>query len=125
QAQGTSLEDLIATLKQPLETKELRFKINTPEYQRYGRQVIADFGAFNQEGWVIDPENEEGIRVKVAKPYGKGWFLLRMSLHEPLLVLQIENDVAGYLPAIAQKVGDFFNQYPAIDQSQLRSFLSE
>ncbi|WP_313538756.1 phosphomannomutase/phosphoglucomutase [Enterococcus sp.] len=125
QAQGTSLEDLIATLKQPLETQELRFKINTPEYQRYGRQVIADFGAFNQEGWVIDPENEEGIRVKVAKPYGKGWFLLRMSLHEPLLVLQIENDVAGYLPAIAQKVGDFFNQYPAIDQSQLRSFLSE
>lgn len=125
QRQGTSLDDLIATLKQPAETQEIRFKINAPDYQSYGRQVIADFGSINQAGWTIDPENEEGIRFKVADPYGKGWFLLRMSLHEPLLVLQIENDVAGHLPAIAEQIGVYLNHYAAIDQRKLSDFLSE
>ena len=125
QAQGTSLDDLIATLQQPAETQELRFKINTPDYQNYGRQLIADFGSINQPGWTIDPENEEGIRFKVSAPYGNGWFLLRMSLHEPLLVLQIENDALGHLPAIVQKISQFLDRYPAIDQSKLRDFLSE
>ena len=42
------------------------------------------------------PENEEGVRIDFKGEYGDGWLLLRMSLHEPLLVLQIENDLVGY-----------------------------
>ncbi len=70
----------------------MRFAIQQADYQDYGRQVIADLADHLLPGWQIDPENEEGIRINLAAPYGQGWFLLRMSLHEPLLVLQIEND---------------------------------
>lgn len=76
-------------------------------------------------GWQIDPENEEGIRINLTAPYGQGWFLLRMSLHEPLLVLQIENDEAGHLPAVVQAIGRFLSQYEAIDQSKLTQFLAQ
>lgn len=43
----------------------------------------------------LQPENQEGIRYDLKGVYGNGWFLLRPSLHEPLLVLQIENDIKG------------------------------
>jgi hypothetical protein len=48
-----------------------------------------------------------------------------MSLHEPLLVLQIENDEAGHLPAVVQAIGRFLSQYEAIDQSKLTQFLAQ
>ena len=40
-AQNISLEDLIAALKQPVETQELRFKINDSDYRATGEKVIA------------------------------------------------------------------------------------
>lgn len=125
QQQGTTLDELIAALQQPAETQELRFAIQQADYQDYGRQVIADLADHLLPGWQIDPENEEGIRINLTAPYGQGWFLLRMSLHEPLLVLQIENDEAGHLPAVVQAIGRFLSQYEAIDQSKLTQFLAQ
>lgn len=125
QQQGTTLDELIAALQQPAETQELRFAIQQADYQDYGRQVIANLANHLIPGWQIDPENEEGIRINLTGPYGQGWFLLRMSLHEPLLVLQIENDEAGHLPAVVQAIGRFLSQYEAIDQSKLTQFLAQ
>ncbi|WP_316396727.1 hypothetical protein, partial [Enterococcus faecium] len=36
-----------------------------------------------EKGMNFDPENEEGIRYDLEEPYGNGWFLIRLSLHEP------------------------------------------
>lgn len=92
-------------------------------YQDYGRQVIADLADHLLPGWQIDPENEEGIRINLTGPYGQGWFLLRMSLHEPLLFKGDWNDEAGHLPAVVQAIGRFLSQYEAIDQSKLTQLL--
>jgi phosphomannomutase len=121
--QNISLEDLIATLQQPAETQELRFKIHASDYRSTGEQVIASLAQELPAGWQIDHENEEGVRIQVSTPYGEGWFLLRLSLHEPLLVLQIENDEAGHLPAIVSKISDFLLPFEAIDQSAIKQFL--
>ena len=98
QAEGKSLDDLIAELKQPLETQEVRFKLEAADYRALGEQVIADLRQTSLEGFVFNPDNEEGVRFDLTEPYGDGWLLLRMSLHEPLLVLQVENDQTGYIP---------------------------
>jgi hypothetical protein len=40
--------------------------------------------------------NYEGWRVAVDEGEGRhGWVLLRQSLHDPLLVLNVESDVQG------------------------------
>ncbi len=46
--------------------------------------------AANQEGWSAAPSNYEGIRVNLDDAHGNGWFLPRLSLHDPLLPLNKE-----------------------------------
>ncbi|HHT7803884.1 TPA: phosphomannomutase/phosphoglucomutase [Streptococcus suis] len=120
QKDGKSLDDLITQLKQPLETQEVRFKLEVEDYRALGEQVIADLQATSIAGFIFNPENEEGVRFDVTAPYGDGWFLLRMSLHEPLLVLQIENDQSGYMPSILKRLSEFLDGYPAVNQTKLK-----
>lgn len=121
-AENQTLEQMIAQLKQPKETQEIRFKLEVADYQTLGKQVIADLAQIVIPGWAVDPENEEGIRFKLSEDFGSGWFLLRMSLHEPLLVLQIENDEEGNIFKVLEKLHPFLNQYPAVNQTNLLSF---
>ena len=117
----TTLGALIGQLKQPQETIELRFTINAETVRAYGEQVIADLAQFvsAQSGMAIDGENHEGIRVNVFDHYGSGWFLLRMSLHEPLLVLQVENDELGMNQKVLADLTDFFHRYSELDTVNL------
>lgn len=125
QAENRVLSDLIADLQQPVETQEVRFKIKLPTYRLYGEQVIVDLADFiaASEGFDVDEDNEEGIRANVSGDMGQGWFLLRMSLHEPLLVLQVENDVVGKNAGVFRKLADFFSHYTDLDQSALKQCL--
>lgn len=93
--QGKTLEDLIAGLAEPAEERELRFRILNPDFRPIGQAVIDHLTAAAQTrpGWTAAAENHEGIRVNVAA--GQGWFLLRMSVHDPILVLNAESDVPG------------------------------
>lgn len=116
---GQSVDDLIADLKQPVETQEVRFKLETEEFKALGQKVIADFANVEVAGWTVNPENEEGIRFTLTEPFGQGWFLLRLSLHEPLLVLQVENDEAGHIPAVLKEISRLLAAYPAVNQSKL------
>ena len=124
-ADNRQLSDLISDLQQPLETQEVRFKIKLADYRPYGEQVIADLGAFvtATADFDTDTDNEEGLRVNLTGDYGQGWFLLRMSLHEPLLVLQVENDVLGKNQQLFEKLATFFDHYQPLDKSALASLL--
>ncbi|WP_155969826.1 phosphomannomutase/phosphoglucomutase [Streptococcus ruminantium] len=123
QAQGQSLDDLIAQLQQPVETQEVRFKLESPDYRKLGEQVIAALRQTQFEGFTFNPENEEGVRFDLTAPYGEGWLLLRMSLHEPLLVLQVENDQAGHIPAVLQTISTFLDKYPTVNQEKLKELM--
>ncbi|MGO2101209.1 phosphomannomutase/phosphoglucomutase [Vagococcus salmoninarum] len=126
QKQQKTITDLMADLAQPAEAQEVRFKITTANYQETGRQVIHELEKFVQEtpGFEIDPENQEGLRVTVSEDYGSGWFLLRMSLHEPLLVLQVENDVLTKNHAVFKKLATFFQHYETLNQTALAEIIS-
>ncbi|MER0122922.1 phosphomannomutase/phosphoglucomutase [Streptococcus sp. ZJ100] len=125
QAEGTSLDDLIAQLKQPVETQEVRFKLEAEDYRSLGQQVIADLQDQTIEGFQFNPENEEGVRFDVTAPYGYGWFLLRMSLHEPLLVLQVENDYSGYIVPILKRLSAFLTIYPQVNQAKMKEIIGQ
>src|SRR5699024_6871109 len=75
--EGKQLSDLIQTLEQPAEAQEVRFKILEEDYHTYGETVIKDLEAFvaETEGFEVEADNTEGIRVNVTNPYGNGWFL--------------------------------------------------
>lgn len=123
--EGRKISDLIKDLKQPVEAQEVRFAILEDQYQKYGKQVIEDLKVFVDKtpGFAIEPDNTEGVRVNVSDSFGSGWFLLRMSLHEPLLVLQVENDEEGSNTKVFKKLAEFFETYNALDLDKLKKIL--
>lgn len=121
QEEGSTLTDLIRDLKQPVETQEVRFVIRTADYKETGERTLQAFSDFatHTPGMEVVPNNKEGIRVNTSGPLGEGWMLLRMSLHEPKLVLQIESDEEGKIPFIRSILRTFFEVFEAIDSSKL------
>lgn len=111
--QGKELEDLTASLKEPVESKEIRFKIKEKDFREYGEKVIADLEKYAeaQEGWKIADDNREGIRVYFDKDNGDGWFLLRLSVHDPIMPLNIESDTKGGVDIIFNQLNTFLSRY--------------
>lgn len=110
---GKSIQSLISDLKIPAESLDFRIGIQKTDFKPYGLKVLSDLAAYVEttEGWSLVPNNHEGVRVNVDKGYGEGWFLLRMSLHEPVLALNVESDVTGGIKTIVEKLGEVLGRY--------------
>ncbi len=116
------LSDLIANLKEPVESQEFRLKIQDPDFKKYGNQVIERLEKFSQEqeDWSIVPQNYEGIRVACSSSEENGWFLLRLSLHDPVIPLNIESNTTGGISQITTRLLSFFQRFDALDLSVFR-----
>ncbi|MDA0266179.1 MAG: phosphomannomutase/phosphoglucomutase [Cyanobacteria bacterium] len=119
---GQTLTDLIAPLQEPAESQEFRLKIKVDDFRSYGQEVIAALQdlAESQPGWAITPKNHEGVRIACQSPQEQGWFLLRLSLHDPVLPLNVESEVVGGVAQIAQQLFSFLQTYDGLDLSSLR-----
>lgn len=115
---------LLEGLDEPKEAIEFRLPfLDRSDYKGYGTDVIEAFAEFAKtvDGWIPEQENYEGLRVNVDEGGGKaGWLLLRQSLHDPLLPLNVESETEGGVAAIAKVLLErFFNQWPNVDVTSL------
>jgi phosphomannomutase len=119
--EGKSLTDLIANLKEPAESEEFRIKINTKDFRTYGDRVIEKLSEFaaQQPDWKIVPNNYEGVRVSCPITEENGWFLLRLSLHDPIIPLKVESNVPGGIARMVSRLKDFLQPFEALDLSSL------
>lgn len=115
--EGKTLESLLSDLKEPVEACEMRFKITDSDFRTTGERVISELEAYaeQQDGWHIAPDNREGIRVSFDKNDGDGWFLLRLSVHDPILPLNIESDSEGGVAIIKEKVLAFLRKQSGVE----------
>ncbi|MBQ2676971.1 MAG: phosphomannomutase/phosphoglucomutase [Clostridia bacterium] len=122
--EGKTIDDLIKNLKEPVEAKELRFKITDPDFRSYGMGVISDLESYaKNKGWDIAPDNHEGIRISFGDNMGNGWFLLRLSVHDPIMPLNIESDVEGGVMVIAKQLYEFLKGCDKLDLSAIENFI--
>ena len=122
--QGYTLASLIDSLEEPKESVEFRMNIMLEDFKAYGQQVIDDLNAYanGKDGWSLAPNNFEGVRVNLSKDKGDGWFLLRLSLHDPLLPLNIESAEIGGAKKIAKELCAFIEKYDKLDAKSLFDF---
>ena len=122
--EGYSLESLIADLAEPAESVEFRMNILVEDFKTYGQQVIDALTEFagKQPGWSLAPSNYEGVRVNLDETHGNGWFLLRLSLHDPLLPLNIESNSVGGAKLIAKELAPFIAKWNKLEAQKLLSF---
>ena len=117
--QGRTLADLLEGMREPLEARELRFRLLSEDCKAAGAAVLEALARYaaGQPGWSAAPENYEGLRYAV--PAQKGWFLLRMSLHDPLMPLNIESDCPGGVDEILRELTPFLRGQAVLDTAAL------
>ncbi len=120
-SRGDTLFSLIAGLREPAESAEFRMALTLGDFAPYGKNVITQVEAWAkaQPGFTLAADNFEGVRGNADEGHGSGWFLLRMSLHEPLMPLNIESDVPGGVTVIAKALVPFLRQFDQLDLSAL------
>ena len=110
---GQHLGDLIAKLGHPAESVEYRLAISgTDDVHAYGQSVLQ---AVEQRaldaGITVAKPSYEGVRLV----FDEGWALLRMSLHDPNMPLNIESKHAGGCQVIAAKVKALLSGFDHLD----------
>lgn len=124
--EGKELDSLIADLHDPLEAQEIRLKIRRDDFRTYGNTIIEalTLAARTKTGWRIAGDNREGIRIFMDGPAENGWFLVRLSVHDPIIPINIESDAPGGAKHIAAELLQFLSAYGCLDLSPLRTYLA-
>lgn len=109
------ISELIKDLKHSLESEEKRIKITCEDFKHYGESIIEDLKEYAAkfDGCSIEPNNYEGIKINFKEE--DGWALLRMSLHEPLFVINMESYSEGGVKSIFSKLEYFMKDYSNLE----------
>lgn len=119
---GKALKSLIDGLSEPAEECELRLNITAADFRSLGNRVLENVGAYAsaQDGWETAPDNYEGI--KVSFPEYDGFFILRLSVHDPIMPLNIESNQVGGCKRIAEALSAVLNAETELCTDVLNKF---
>lgn len=106
--------DLIKDLEPLVEEGEYRISINAAEcengdFKAFGKNVLENFKKSAGKNGIKVRETFEGVRL-VFDDDVKGWILLRMSLHDPVLPLNIESETEGGLSRLKETAGKLLKE---------------
>ena len=123
--QGQTLASLIDELQEPVERVEIRLPVRAEDRPR--RRAGGD------RGGALPPRsttpngrspttNREGVRILFNLDGGvrNAWFLLRLSLHDPVMPLNAESDVPGGVHTMLAQLLDVLEGHDEIDLEPLR-----
>ena len=122
--QGQTLGSLIADLREPVESTEIRLGITADDFREAGKAAIARVMDYANAvpTWHIAPDNREGVRISFDLGDGmdNGWFLLRLSVHDPVLPLNAESDIPGGVKTMLTALLGVLENTEGIDLTALR-----
>lgn len=121
--QGKDLMALISDLPEPVEAGEARLRFAPGcDFKELGKGVIADLTAYAKQSpyMTLAPDNCEGVRINFDGEHGNGWALIRMSLHEPILPINVESNSQGGNAIIKRELEKLLSAYPFLDTQNLR-----
>lgn len=121
--EGKRLYSLIDRLPVPIESREFRLRILDEDFTRAAQKTLDGMRQFvsQTETWEEVHQNHEGLRVMCNGEGESGWFLMRQSLHSPVMVINLEADKPGGMKAIVHKLKRYFRNVASIDSGILYS----
>ncbi len=123
---GRSLSDLIKDLKHPVEEDEVRISFNSSskDFRAEGLSVTEELKrAADKDFMRLAPDNYEGVKVNFDREHGDGWFLVRMSVHDPVMPVNFESNSKGGNKKMATCLCEMLRHYPFLDITNLENFV--
>ena len=111
--EGKKIQSLIEDLDQPYESREYRLKIKSDDFARTADLVLEEVRkmAQTEEDFQLEEPNHEGVKIR----FPKGWFLIRKSLHQPVMPLNIQVDGPGVMEAMMDRLREFIKEQNGIE----------
>lgn len=111
---GRSLASLVQGLGEPAEAREYRMKIAEEDFRSYGENVLETLRTRAEAAGIREAKpSYEGVRLV----FPNGWALLRLSLHDPQMPLNIESRKKGGVKEIADKMQELLQGFDRLDFS--------
>ena len=142
--EGKDISTVIQDLDEPLEALECRLTFDLKalddlgyDYKEKGDEILEKLTDVFSTGSVtavagandvggnrvltcrLETPNYEGVRVNFTDEDIEGWALLRKSLHDPIMPLNIEAMKKGGAHTIAQAIKALLAEFPYLDTSKL------
>ena len=117
--EGKNIESLIEKLPPMVEETELRFKIRGEDFKEYGMSILQAFKERAEKAGFELPQSYEGVRISFKSTEAQGWMLLRLSLHDPVMPLNIESSRKGDLAKLKAIARTLLEGFDRLDVSAL------
>ena len=122
---GLTLSSLIDELQEPVESVEVRLPIIEEDFRTAGQDVIEMIlsHTLNNPEWQLAPDNREGVRISFNLDGGvnNAWFLLRLSVHDPVMPLNAESDVPGGVEKMLRELYELLKDENTLDLAPLKA----
>lgn len=116
--EGKTIDHFIANLCTEYADREVRFPILTDDFHAYGTSVLETFKKRALQSGFELPKSYEGIRIRFSGVC-TGWMLLRASLHDPVMVLNLEGHTPRDLEIITGIAQSLVEGFDKLDLSAL------
>ncbi|MCR4616380.1 MAG: phosphomannomutase/phosphoglucomutase [Clostridiales bacterium] len=122
--QNIDLEDFISNLEEAVEERELRFDIKVKDFKSYGETVIEKLKDYVKHcgGWSLADNSYEGVRISADTDNGNGWALLRLSVHDPVMPLNVESLEKSGADKILRRLKAFLADFDGLDLSDFNKY---
>lgn len=108
---GDTLNALLDGYVADCREAEVRIPITRADFAAYGQTVLETFRTRAAAQGVTVVDSCEGVRLQ----YPSGWAMLRLSLHDPILPLNMESATDAGLAAIRQSVAGLLAGFDDLD----------
>ena len=120
QKAGRTLDHLIRALDMEYVASEVRFPIRTEDFGAYGTKALEAFRKRAEKaGYTVVP-SFEGVRIRFGGDV-TGWMLIRASLHDPVMVMNMEGKTDADLAAVKRAAVQLLEGFDALDLSALNA----
>ena len=128
--EGETLSSLIDELQEPVESVELRLPIlDQEDFRAAGQEVIEAILSHTLDNpeWQLAPDNREGVRISFNLDGGvnNAWFLLRLSVHDPVMPLNAESDVPGGVKRMLGELCALLDGVETLDLGPLKAAIGK
>lgn len=121
--QGMDLTDLISDLSSPLEEGDIRLTFTCDDWRELAEKIMSRLKGISERLLTLSDDNYEGVRAYVS--HADGYFIVRTSVHDPVLPIYIESDKEGGARSVARFLYSFLNGFTGIDCTPLAEFIGD
>lgn len=118
-AEGLAVSEILADLEEPAEEDEIRIPVTDADFSAYAGRVLGELEDHVRASDGMSPAepNYEGVRINFD--FG-GWCLVRRSLHDPVIPVNIASDSTGGCAVIRGILKEFLVKYEGLDLTGLK-----